>query len=45
MYAIAFQGFKQPLETHWRAYLDGKVSREAAIRQILIETPPLKSNA
>jgi hypothetical protein len=38
MYARGFGGFKQPLETHWQAYLDGKVSREAAIRQILIET-------
>jgi hypothetical protein len=40
MYERGFQGFKQPLETHWEAYLDGKVSREAAIRQILIETTP-----
>lgn len=40
MYERGFRGFKQPLETHWKAYLDGKVSREAAIRQILIETTP-----
>jgi hypothetical protein len=40
MYERGFQGFQQPLETHWQAYLDGKVSREAAIRQILIETTP-----
>ena len=38
MYSRGFGGFKQPLETHWQAYLDGKVSREEAIRQILIET-------
>jgi hypothetical protein len=38
MYERGFQGFKQPLETHWQAYLDGKVSRDEAIRQILTET-------
>lgn len=38
MYARGFDGFKKPLETHWQAYLDGKISREEAIRQMLIET-------
>lgn len=42
MYERVFGGFRQPLETHWQAYLDGKVSREVAIRQILIETAPAK---
>ena len=42
MYEGPFRGFRKPLETHWQAYLDGKVSREAAIRQILIETAPPK---
>jgi hypothetical protein len=42
MYERGFGGFRQPLETHWQAYLDGKVSREEAIRQILIETTPAK---
>jgi hypothetical protein len=42
MYERAFRGFRKPLETHWQAYLDGKVSREVAIRQILIETAPAK---
>jgi hypothetical protein len=42
MYERGFRGFEQSLETHWQAYLDGKVSREAAIRQILIETAPPK---
>jgi hypothetical protein len=42
MYERGFRGFRQPLETHWQAYLDGKVSREAALRQILIETTPAK---
>ena len=42
MYKIGFREFQQPLETHWQAYLDGKVSREEAIRQILIETTPAK---
>ncbi|HWW74652.1 MAG TPA: hypothetical protein VNZ44_04600, partial [Pyrinomonadaceae bacterium] len=40
MYERGFGGFRQSLETHWQAYLDGKVSREAAIRQILVETAP-----
>lgn len=42
MYERGFRGFRQSLETHWQAYLDGKVSREAAIRQIVIETSPAK---
>ena len=42
MYERGFGGFRQSLETHWQAYLDGKVSREAALRQILIETAPAK---
>lgn len=44
MYERGFRGFRQPLETHWQAYLDGKVSREAAIRKILIETAPAKKS-
>ena len=43
MYDRGFRDFRQPLEKHWQAYLDGKVSREAAIRQILIETTPAKN--
>ena len=42
MYERGFGGFRAPLETHWQAYLDGKVSREAALRQILAETAPPK---
>ena len=42
MYEGPFRGFRKALETHWQAYLDGKVSREAANRQILIETSPAK---
>ena len=38
MYERGFRGYRQSLETHWQAYLDGKVSREAALRQILVET-------
>jgi hypothetical protein len=38
MYERGFGSFRQPLETHWQAYLDGKVTRDEAIRQILIET-------
>jgi hypothetical protein len=42
MYDGPFRGLRPSLETHWQAYLDGKVSREAALRQILIETTPAK---
>lgn len=42
MYEGPFRGLRPSLETHWQAYLDGKVSREAAIRQILVETTPAK---
>jgi hypothetical protein len=42
MYERGFRGYRQSLETHWQAYLDGKTSREAAIRQILIDTAPPK---
>jgi len=42
MYRRGFGGFRASLETHWQAYLDGKVSREAALRQILVETAPAK---
>ena len=42
MYDGPFRGMRQSLETHWQAYLDGKVSREAALRQILVETAPAK---
>ncbi|HSS20560.1 MAG TPA: hypothetical protein VLL54_10830 [Pyrinomonadaceae bacterium] len=40
MYDRGFGGMKQALETHWQAYIDGKVSRDEALRQILIETTP-----
>ena len=42
MYGRGYRGYRQPLETHWQAYLDGKLTREAAIRQILIETTAAK---
>ena len=38
MYERGYRGYRQSLETHWQAYLDGKVTREAALRQILVET-------
>lgn len=31
MYDRGFRGFRESLEKHWQAYLDGKESREAAI--------------
>ena len=42
MYERGFQGFKQPLETHWQAFLDGRISREAALREILKATAATK---
>lgn len=42
MYERGFRGYRKSLETHWQAYLDGKTSREEAIRQIVIETAPPK---
>jgi hypothetical protein len=40
MYDGPFRGLRPALETHWQAYLDGKTTREAAVRQILEETAP-----
>ncbi len=42
MYQRGFAPFKQALETYWQAYLDEKISREEAIRKILIDTAPPK---
>lgn len=42
MYDGPFRGQRAALETLWQAYLDGKVTRDAAIRQILIDTAPAK---
>ena len=42
MYEGPFRGLRQPLETHWQACLDGKLSRAEAIRRILAETAPKK---
>jgi hypothetical protein len=39
MYGAQFIGMKEALETHWQAYIDGKISRDEAIRKILMETP------
>src|SRR5919205_140191 len=36
MYERGFQGFRHALETHWQAYLDGKLSRDEAVKQILV---------
>ncbi len=42
MYERGFRDYRKALETHWQAYLDGKVERYEAIKQILIETAPPK---
>ena len=38
LYESAFRGLQEPLETHWQAYLDGKLSREEAIRRLVQST-------
>lgn len=38
MYAGPFRGMQPSLEKHWQAFLDGKESREEAIREIVRET-------
>ena len=38
MYARGFRGYQQALESHWQGYLDGKLSREDAIRRIVNDT-------
>jgi len=42
MYKKTFQRFREPLATHWHAYLDGKLSRDEAIRRLVEATtvPP-----
>lgn len=42
MYERGYRDFKEPLEKHWQACIDEKISREAAIRHILIETTSAK---
>jgi len=44
MYERGYRGYRQALETHWQAYLEGRTSRTEAIRQILIETAPPKKS-
>lgn len=38
MYERGYGGFKEPLETWWRAYLAGKISRAEAIEKIVAAT-------
>ncbi|HVR40078.1 MAG TPA: hypothetical protein VMU84_13355, partial [Thermoanaerobaculia bacterium] len=37
MFDRQFRGFQQSFETHWRAMLEGKISREEAMKQIVTE--------
>jgi hypothetical protein len=39
-----YRGMQKAVETHWTAFLDGKTTRDAAIRQILIETAPTRAS-
>ena len=32
-----FKGFREPFETHWRAWLDGTLTRDEAMRRILLD--------
>ncbi|MEP6787901.1 MAG: hypothetical protein ABJB40_05685 [Acidobacteriota bacterium] len=41
-YAGPFRGYQASLEKHWQSYLDGKITRDAALREILLETSPAK---
>lgn len=38
MYEGPFAGMRQPLETHWRAYLEGRMARGEAMERVLVET-------
>ncbi len=38
MYDRGFRNFRQSLEIRWQAYLDGKISRQEALRRIVTET-------
>ncbi len=42
MYAGPFSGDQGPLEKYWQAYLDGKMSSDNALREIIRETAPPK---
>lgn len=42
MYQRGFRDYRQALETHWQAWLDGSGTRDEAIRKILIDTAPPK---
>ena len=35
-----FKGMKEPFESHWRAWLDGTLARDEAIRRIVVATSP-----
>jgi hypothetical protein len=38
MFDRQFKGFREAFDTHWRAWLDGKTTREEAMRQIVLAT-------
>ncbi len=45
LYDGPYRGYRQALETHWQAWLDGRISREEAMRQVLKETAPAAPSA
>jgi hypothetical protein len=38
MFDHQFKGFREALDAHWRAWLDGKTTREEAMREIVLAT-------
>jgi len=38
MFDRQFKGFREAFDAHWRAWLDGKTTREEAMRQIVLAT-------
>jgi hypothetical protein len=45
MWDAQFRGMRPSIETHWQVYLDGRMSRDAALRRILVETGEPRSPA
>jgi hypothetical protein len=43
MWDRQYRGMQKAVETHWTAFLDGKATGDAAIRQILTESAPTKA--
>ena len=42
MYTRGFGRYREALESHWQAYMDGRMSRDEALRKIIVQTAPKK---